>query len=100
MNMPEATIPKEQMELLKEIMAQEFAALEPTLYLDTHPRDRQALMQYNQHACRLRELEEVWNARYGPLMVYGEMPSAYPWQWVDEPWPWDIDYGDCDCGEV
>ncbi|HCD09371.1 MAG TPA: spore coat protein CotJB, partial [Thermoanaerobacter sp.] len=29
---------------------------------------------------------------YGPLMVFGHSQSQYPWKWVDDPWPWEIEY--------
>ncbi|NLW56884.1 MAG: spore coat protein CotJB [Firmicutes bacterium] len=81
---------REQLCMLKELMAVQFTALELHLYLDTHPTDQKALMEYNSVVQQLNVLKHEYQQRYGPL-TWGE-PSAYPWQWINEPWPWEICY--------
>lgn len=81
---------REQLELLKELMALEFTAIELNLYLDTHPNDQRALMEYNAVCQQLMMLKERYERCYGPLTPCN--PSAFPWQWIEEPWPWEICY--------
>ncbi len=81
---------REQLSMLKELMALEFTALELHLYLDTHPTDQRALMEYNSVCQQVALAKQRYQQRYGPL-TYCE-PSCYPWQWINEPWPWEICY--------
>ncbi|WP_428844934.1 spore coat protein CotJB [Calderihabitans maritimus] len=78
--------------MLRVIQELEFVAVDLSLYLDTHPEDNRALEHYNrvteQLNLRKREYEQI----FGPLAVYGFSPSQYPWRWIEEPWPWEIDY--------
>jgi len=81
---------REQVAALKELMAQEFNALEFHLYLDTYPTDQRALMEYNEACRQLMVLRQRYQQCFGPL-TYCEN-SGYPWQWIEEPWPWQISY--------
>ncbi|HEY8392653.1 MAG TPA: spore coat protein CotJB [Capillibacterium sp.] len=81
---------RERLALLKELMALEFTALEFNLYLDTHPTDQRALMEFNAILPQLKAVKQKYQERYGPLTA--EEPSSYPWQWINEPWPWEICY--------
>ncbi|MEW6769929.1 MAG: spore coat protein CotJB [Bacillota bacterium] len=81
-----------QMAMLKKLQALEFAAIELTLYLDTHPYDRAALRDYNQLAHELMELKNRYGEKYGPLMAYGFDTAQGDWKWAEEPWPWEIDW--------
>ncbi len=77
--------------LLMEIMELQFTVLELVLYLNTHPEDRRALKNHNKYARRLSDLLEKYQNKYQPLV--NEYPGAdYPWNWINEPWPWEIDY--------
>ena len=80
----------EQLDLLKEIMKVEFALVETALYLNTHPTDQRVLAQHNQHSCHLEMLKKQYEQAYGPLTNQGM--SRCPWNYIDEPWPWQIDY--------
>ena len=82
----------DQLSLLKEIQEMQFAATELTLYLDTHPDDQRALTDYNMYTKKLQSLQSIYCQQIGPLMVFGFCPSRYPWEWVYQPWPWEICY--------
>jgi spore coat protein JB len=73
-------------------MAEEFTAVELNLFLDTHPDDERALNDYNETVERLRELKAAYENQFGPLTNFGYATSEYPWRWVDEPWPWQINF--------
>ncbi len=78
-------------QLLQDISALNFAALELTLYLDTHPDDRGALRQRNEYLAEMKEVMREYEAKYGPLTTISR--AEYPWTWIDEPWPWEIRCG-------
>ncbi|WP_066636629.1 spore coat protein CotJB [Desulfolucanica intricata] len=78
--------------MLRQIMELEFTAVELNLFLDTHPDSSEALNYFNQISEELRQAKAQYEMNYGPLMNYGFSPSQYPWQWIEEPWPWEIDY--------
>lgn len=80
----------EQIELLKKIQIHEFSTHELALFLDTHPDNGAALKDYNRHAQELMELKHRYIQKYGPLAHHD--PSEGCWKWIDEPWPWEIDY--------
>jgi len=82
----------ERLRMLHEIQEAEFTALELQLFLDTHPDHMGALHEFNQAAERLAHARRRYEERYGPLLSYGFSMSRHPWQWVEEPWPWEIEY--------
>jgi spore coat protein JB len=68
----------------------DFALVELTLYLDTHPNDLHALQQFNQLAQQRQQAAYQFEMQYGPLMQYGHSYSRFPWQWTESPWPWQV----------
>ncbi|WP_227766101.1 spore coat protein CotJB [Zhaonella formicivorans] len=83
---------REQVQMLRRIQELEFVAIELTLYLDTHPGEREPLVEYNRVTQELNALKRTYENRYGPLTVYGYSPSQYPWRWIEDPWPWEFSY--------
>jgi len=81
----------ERARLLDEIRAIEFMTIELNLYLDTHPDDRKALNDYNSYTKQLMALKDEYQRLYGPLSNFGTAVSEYPWAWLNEPWPWELD---------
>lgn len=81
-----------QAQMLREIQALEFAAVELTLYLDTHPGEQEPLNDYNTVAERLNQLKAQYERLYGPLAAYGSSPVEHRWRWIEEPWPWEVQY--------
>lgn len=78
--------------MLIQIMALQFTAVELNLFLDTHPQDKRALCDYNKTVEDLNELKIEYENAFGPLTNFGYAPSEYPWRWVEEPWPWQINF--------
>lgn len=78
------------MDLLRKIQELSFFAYDLALYIDTHPADQSAIMQHNVLNNQLRDLTQQYEKRYGPLTLAAN--SSIPWQWINEPWPWQIDY--------
>ncbi|KAB3527303.1 spore coat protein CotJB [Alkaliphilus serpentinus] len=82
----------ERVHLLKKIQEVEFAAVELQLFLDTHPQDQRALMEFNHYSRELMMLKQQFEMQYGPLLNFGFSPSQYPWRWIEGPWPWERQY--------
>jgi spore coat protein JB len=77
---------------LGELMSLNFVVQELGLYLDTHPEDREALRYYTEYAALLKQGEETFTARYGPLrQMQVTLEGGY--NWVGDPWPWEYGPG-------
>ncbi|WP_226528357.1 spore coat protein CotJB [Metabacillus niabensis] len=83
-------LPQKYYEDLEEIQAIDFVLVELTLYLDTHPDDQQAMVQFNQYAQYSKKLKGNFEAKYGPLQQYGNSYTDANWSWGTTPWPWQI----------
>ncbi|TDX45307.1 spore coat protein CotJB [Orenia marismortui] len=81
---------REQLEMLKELMALDFYLVELSLFLNTHPNNRQALEDHNMIVREYKELKMDYVRRYGPLCT--NCVSKYPWQYIETEWPWQINY--------
>lgn len=81
---------KTKMELLKQIVALEFMKDDLGLFLNTHPMDKEAILKYNFYVKESRELKECYEMNYGMLSEHDSL-SPYPWQWINDPWPWEND---------
>lgn len=77
--------------LLKQLSALDFYAVDLHLFLNTHPNDREALAKYNEVVSEADVLRREYEKIYGPLTSY-RVASKYPWQWVNDPWPWQNEF--------
>ena len=82
----------EQCSLLYEIMKYDFVLVDLQLYLDNHPECTAALEDFNEYSDISKSLKDKYHELYGPLINFGYMNSEIPWQWVEEPWPWEKNY--------
>ena len=74
-------------QLLQKITALDFYIIDIHLYLNTHPDDNEALMLYNECVTQVKQLREEYSNSYGMLLA-NNSTSKQPWQWIDNPWPW------------
>lgn len=79
-------------QLLMDIMKTDFMLVDLQLYLDNHPNCTAALEDFNQFSKASTELKEQFHQMYGPLINFGYMDSELPWQWVEDPWPWEKNF--------
>lgn len=90
LNTEDTELSPEAKSLLVNLMEIDFALVEFNLYLDTHPFDCRALVQYNNYLAMrppiLRRLQEL----YGPITILQRI--KYPWAWLNQPWPWRINF--------
>lgn len=73
--------------LLGKITALDFFITDLHLYLNTHPTDSEAVEMYNSCVVQVRQLREDYNRSFGMLLA-NNCVSSTPWQWIDNPWPW------------
>lgn len=79
----------EQAELLTYIDTYCFACIDLSLYLDTHPDDKDMIKQYNQLVNIKKDYIEQYEMKYGPLTKDSMSLNTYPWIWNNSPWPWE-----------
>ncbi|MBR3692374.1 MAG: spore coat protein CotJB [Clostridia bacterium] len=74
--------------LLREIDDVSFAMDEVRLFLDTHPKDTEALANFIALRKKREGLLEEYRAAYGPICAYSA-GGRTAWNWVEGPWPWE-----------
>ena len=72
---------------LTELQALGFAIQELALYLDTHRDDNDALELYRRYQKLHKEGRIKYEKMCGPLNH--SSPTEGPYQWLDDPWPWE-----------
>ena len=75
-------------ELLRELSALDFMAVDLHLFLDTHPNDHEANVKFNQIVSNANSLRAEYEKLYGPLSSF-RSNSPCPWKWIEDPWPWN-----------
>lgn len=92
----------DRVQLLKEIGEVSFMVNDLTLYLDTHPTDKEALQAFTDAAKRRKQLMETFAREYEPLTMncvcgetnnetdsYTKYPKQKHFTWCDGPLPWE-----------
>lgn len=77
---------KEQ--LYRRITLTGFALVDVTLYLDTHPDDREAIRYFQENSRLYQEALAEYSEKYGPLTLSHAHHNDEYWDWVNQPWPW------------
>lgn len=72
--------------LLKKIDNISFMCDDIRLFLDTHPKNQQALYFYDKYTEVRKKLVREYHEKFGGLTWYDY--SGGKWNWCDEPWPW------------
>ncbi|MEA5135675.1 MAG: spore coat protein CotJB [Candidatus Fimivivens sp.] len=68
-----------------------FAVHEAVLYLDTHPNDQNALEYYRRKQQQFTQSSENYQKVVGPINAGMVDTNSGSWQWVETPWPWEIE---------
>lgn len=80
----------ERQKALKMVQTYEFMLVELNLYLDTHPEDTQAFELFERYRKLAKEARDCYVQKFGPLYAeQGEMVDG-KWNWVCDPWPWEV----------
>jgi spore coat protein JB len=80
-----------QLKMLNDLQALEFTTFDFHLYLDTHPNDQRALAEYARAHCEAERVKDMYTASFGPLTAEDSINQPC-WRWIEEPWPWEINY--------
>lgn len=80
----------EQVAMLMSYQQYNFALTDLNLYLDNYPNDRNALNLYQQYLKILKETEEEYEKKYGPLKCNSMYTTNGNWNWDNNPWPWEV----------
>ena len=80
-----------------EVAATRFALIDLTLYLDTHPNDKDALRLFSEYRDQLAKLQSRYVNMYGPLTV-GDVSGKNGWTWTETPMPFEG--GNEVCGNI
>ena len=70
--------------------AEQFAAFDTQLYLDTHPDDITAMRMINKYHNNFEEYKKQFEAAFGPISSDSAVVCD-KWTWVDDPWPWEME---------
>lgn len=77
----------DQKKLLEYINAVSFALIDTTLYLDTHPRDQEAIRNFKQYQnARKKALKEY--AQYFEPLTIDSAEITDTFTWATTSWPW------------
>ncbi|MCI5943594.1 MAG: spore coat protein CotJB [Eubacterium sp.] len=80
----------EQQNLLFYIDAVSFAALDASLYLDSHPDDAEALRYFHHYNQARKQALKEYSVRFGPLTL-DTVQEGCSWKWATQPWPWEME---------
>ena len=79
----------EREKLLRNLSAQQFAAWETALFLDTHPTCTAALKAHKEYMAAAEAAKKEYTEKYG-MLTHADTHGDDFWQWVCDPWPWDL----------
>ena len=82
-------ISTEQESMLHDIGVIDFVAVEMTLYLDTHPLDREAMEYFNHYMRMKNQMMKDYAVKYGPLSLSVADTCSKEWTWALQPMPWE-----------
>lgn len=77
-----------QKQLMQWIYEVSFAVTEISLYLDTHPDDRDAIAFFNHYSEEQKKAVELYSKNYSPLTL-DTIQEDNHWYWATDPWPWE-----------
>lgn len=77
-------------DLKREIAELHFMLEDLQLYLNTHPNDNNALAMRNNYVRRYKMVKEEYDGCIG-MLNQDDSLSRYPWNWIEEPWPWEYE---------
>jgi len=77
-------------QMLRQMTAEQFAAFDVQLYLDTHPNDIIAMEMFNNYHKNFAEFKKQYESMYGPINSDSAVKNDQ-WMWIDSPWPWEME---------
>lgn len=79
--------------LKRKIYELDFAIHELVLFLDSNPNHRRAAELLCDYRKKREEAVAEYEKCFGNYIVtVDDAPASVPWQWIEGPWPWEIDF--------
>lgn len=75
--------------ILSRLTALDFMAVDIALYLDTHPKDEEAISVYNKVIKEASFVRMQYEKNFGPLCSFRSLSNDEKFTWIDKPWPWE-----------
>ena len=79
----------EQEKIIKEIQMYKFAMMDASLFLDSHPDNKDALDYFNKYNKLNMDKQKEYAEKYGPMTMNDITGNMQSWKWTDNPWPWE-----------
>jgi len=80
-------------QLLNSLTELDFMAMDLALFLNTHPKDTDAIAIYNQVIAAADIVRMKYEKNYGPLCSFRSYAEdTEDWQWKNDPWPWQREF--------
>ncbi|WP_249028758.1 spore coat protein CotJB [Tannockella kyphosi] len=76
-------------DMLQDIMMLDFAISDITLFLDTHPNDKEAYKYYQEAVERYQKAYDLYTSNYGCLNNRSIDDKNY--DYINGPWPWEVE---------
>ncbi len=87
---PQELNPKnEQEHALLLVQMYGFAAHDLGLYLDTNPKDTNAINLRSKYINMYNQALAEYENNYGPITMDSRMLEVSPWAWTTKSWPWE-----------
>ena len=68
-----------------------FAALDCAMFLDTHPKNSEALEYFEYYTNARKQALKEYSSRFSPLTLDTVPKGTDFWAWANEPWPWEME---------
>jgi len=81
----------ERDELLNQLTALDFMAVDLHLFLNTHPNNEEVICKYNEIIKLADTVRCKYEKLYGPLCSFRSL-SKSDFTWIDNPWPWQSEF--------
>ncbi len=77
--------------LLDIINKTSFAMDDARLFLDTHPKSKEAMAYFEKMKMERKKAIKEFTKHYGPICAYDVEPCD-KWKWNEGPWPWQASF--------
>ncbi len=79
----------EQEKLMNKVQMYHFAMVDASLFLDTHPNDKEALKFFKRVKEMCEKAMEEYQQKYGSINIKdGEKDTK--WEWATSAFPWEV----------
>lgn len=79
----------DQEQLFLQIQQLSFICTDLNLFLDTHPDNERAALDYSCYSQQLNSAVREYEEKFGPLNNFGMGYHGPEFKWCMSPWPWE-----------